>query len=247
MAWWNVPAPQAVPLFSVNTRRILIYAVPFLVPLALIALDRVYAHLRAPAPPRRPRRLPGLLAGAATLALVLVPFLALDRYRRAPLHESRDGPLVRATCAESLRLARHLARGESVAFDPAVQKFAWGVYGAEEASRMRWFLRMGWGRLAHYGTGDIVMHDPLAGLLVPCLQPRDLDVVLTLDAPRRRRLQAYLNGVPAGTVTAGPGPVESAVRLPRAQLFRGDNLLTLSADADPGSITLKRLLYRPAP
>jgi hypothetical protein len=176
---------------------------------------------------------------------VLIPFVALDRYRRAPLHESRDGPLVRVTCAESLRLARHLARGESVSFDPAVQKFAWGAYEAEEASRMRWFLRMGWGRLAHYGTGDIVMHDPLAGILVPCLDPRDLDVVLTLDAPRRRRLQAYVNGVSAGTLIAGPGPVESAVRLPRQQLFRGDNLLTLSADAAEGPITLRRLTYRP--
>lgn len=110
---------------------------------------------------------------------------------------------------------------------------------------MRWFLRMGWGRLAHYGTGDIVMHDPLAGILVPCLDPRDLDVVLTLDAPQRRRVQAFVNGVPAGTLTAGPGPVENAVRLPGRQLFRGDNLLTLSADPEEGPVTLRFLTFRP--
>jgi hypothetical protein len=250
-AWWNVPASQAVPLFSVNTRRILIYALPFLVPLALIALDKVFGRFVPALAPGTavanapPRRWPNVLAGAAAGALVLVPFVELDRYRRAPLHESRDGPLVRVTCAESLRVARHLSRGESVSFDPAVQKFAWGVYPAEEASRMRWFLRMGWGRLAHYGTGDAVMHDPLAGLLVPCLVPRDMDVALTLEAPSRRLLQAFVNGLPAGTLTAGPGSVEGAVRLPRQHLFRGDNLLTLAAEPGEGRVTLRRLTYRP--
>jgi hypothetical protein len=62
-AWWNVPAPQAVPLFSVNTRRILIY-VAVLIPLALIALDRVVAHMREPAAPSAPRRWPNVMAGA---------------------------------------------------------------------------------------------------------------------------------------------------------------------------------------
>ena len=199
----------------------------------------------SPAPPSR-RLWPALAAGAATAALVLAPVVALDPYRRAPLHESRDGPLVRVTCQETLRVARRLSRGESVTFDPAVQHFAWGVDDAGEQNRMRWFLRKGWGAMAHYGTGDIVMHEAQAGLLVPVLTPRDVEVRLTLESPQERRLQAFVNGVPAGSVAAGPHAAESALRIPAGRLFRGDNLLLLAAGVERGGVRLRRLTLAPA-
>lgn len=246
-AWLNVPSARAVPLFSVNTLRILIYALPFLLPLALVALDRAWPHMREPAPPAPPGRLPNALAAAAAAALVLVPLFALDRYRRAPLHETRDGPLVRATAQETLRVGRRLSRGETVVFDPAVQRFAWGAFDAAEANRMRWFLRRGWGALAHYGTGDIVMHEPQAGLLVPCLAPADLQAVLTLEAPTPRRLRAFVNGRPAGLLSAGPAPVDSALRIPAAALFRGDNQLTIDAGGEWTGVKLRRFTLGPVP
>lgn len=245
-AWVNVPSAEPVPLFSVNTLRILIYALPFLIPLALVALDRVWPHMAAPPPPGRRGRALEVAAAAAALALALVPVVALDRYRRAPLYETRDGPLVRTTAQETLRAARRLQRGETVSFDPAVQRFAWGAFDAAEASRMRWFLRGGWGALAHYGTGDVVMHEAQAGLLVPCLSPRDLEVALTLEAPDQRRLRAFVNGQPVGTLPAAPAPVETALRVPAALLFRGDNVLTLAGEGGPdGGVRLRRFTLRP--
>src|SRR5262249_11641991 len=75
----NVPSREPVPLFGANFERILVYAVPLMVPLALIALDRIVPSLAAPtvsAPPRG-QFLPAL----AALAVMAVPFLVLDRYR----------------------------------------------------------------------------------------------------------------------------------------------------------------------
>ncbi|HET8644745.1 MAG TPA: hypothetical protein VFO85_04600, partial [Vicinamibacteria bacterium] len=247
-AWLNVPSARPVPLFSANTLRILIYALPFLLPLALIALDRVWPHMGEPAPPGRPRRLPNLLAAAAALVLALVPVFALDPYRRAPLHETRDGPMLRATTQETLRTARRLSRGETVTFDPALQHFAWGVDGAAEAHRMRWFLRRGWGPLPHYGTGDVVMQEAEATLLLPCLVPRELQVELTLEAPAERRLRAFVNGAPVGLLVAGPGGTPTALRLPAALLYRGDNVLTLAAGGGEwAGVTLRRVALGPAP
>jgi hypothetical protein len=245
-AWVNIPSPRAVPLFSANTLRVLIYALPFLIPLALIALDRVWPNLGQPSPPRpTPRRLDAACA-VASIALVLLPVLALDRYRRAPLYETRDGPLVRTAAQETLRTARRLQRGETVSFDPAVQRFAWGAFDAAEASRMRWFLRGGWGALAHYGTGDIAMHDAQAVLLLPVLVPRDLEVRLTLEAPDQRRLRAFVNGQPVGALAAGPGPVETRLRVPATLLFRGDNVLTLAAEGGAvQGVKLRRYVLRP--
>jgi hypothetical protein len=246
-AWVNVPSARAVPLFSVNTLRILVYALPFLLPLALVALDRVWPHMTGPAAPRPPRRLPNLAALPAIALLLLVPILALDRYRRVPLHETRDGPLVRTTARETLRAARRLSRGETVAFDPESHRFAWGEFDAAEAHRMRWFLRGGWGSLAHYGTGDIVMHEARAGLLVPCLAPANLQATITLQAPERRRLRAFVNGRPAGPLSAGPDPVLNSIGIPADALFRGDNLLTIAAAGDDwAGVALRRLTLGPA-
>ena len=131
--------------------------------------------------------------------------------------------------------------------DPAYHRFAWGVFDAAEAHRMRWFLRGGWGSLAHYGTGDIVMHEPRAGLLVPCLVPADLQATITLQAPERRRLRAFVNGRPAGPLSAGPDPVHNSLGIPAGALFRGDNVLAIAAAGDDwGGVALRRFTLGPA-
>src|SRR5262249_52875448 len=154
--------------------RILVYAVPLLVPLVLIALDRLAPHLGPPPP--SPREGAQLLPALAALAVIVAPFLLLDRYRRVDLQSTRDGPLVLAVCRESWRTAARLDAGEEVAFDPASRRFAWGESDPGQLGRMRWLLREGWGERAHYGTGEVVMHAPAATLLLPVLTPADLDL-----------------------------------------------------------------------
>jgi hypothetical protein len=111
-------------------------------------------------------------------------------------------------------------------------------------ARMRWFLRDGWGRRPHYGQGDIVMQEARASLLVPCLRPRELEAVLRLEAPSARRVELVVNGRPLGERLVGPSGDEAVVRLPADALFRGDNVLTLSADM-PG-LRLLSMTLRPA-
>ena len=111
---------------------------------------------------------------------------------------------------------------------------------------MRWFLREGWGALAHYGTGDIVMREATASLLVPCLRPRTLDAALSLQAPSPRRVGLLLNGRSLGGRDVTTSAAETVVRLPAEDLFRGDNVLTVSDPGAPG-LHLRRLVLRPAP
>ena len=150
------------------------------------------------------------------------------------LRGARDGPYVLGLCRESLRTAFRLERGQAVSFDAATQRFAWGDSDPGGLDRMRWFLRGGWGGLAHYGTGDIVMHEASASLLVPSLRPRDLDLGLETETPAGVRLAIAINGRPVGETAPGGG--RTVVRIPAATLFRGDNLATVSSsDGAPGA------------
>jgi hypothetical protein len=231
--------------FSADVPRLLLYALPVLIALASIALDRVWPHLRTPraAPP-----LPRVWRAAAALlavATAVAPFLLVDRYRRVDLRGARDGPYVLGLCRESLRTAFRLERGQAVSFDAATQRFAWGDSDPGEMDRMRWFLREGWGGLAHYGTGDIVMHEATASLLIPILRPRDLDLELVTEAPASVRLALAVNGRALGETAAGGG--RTVMRVPAAVLFRGDNALAVSStDASPGAC-LSRLALTPRP
>jgi hypothetical protein len=229
--------------FAADVTRLLLYALPLLVPLALMAVFPVSA---APEPgaPRPPRRRASLAGGMAAAGLVVALPLLLDRYRRIDLRGTRDGPLVLSLCRESLRAAQRLEAGRTVEFDAATTGYEWGVSPPDEMSRMRWFLRGGWGRRAHYGKGDIVMQEARASLLVPCLRPRELDAVLRLEAPSPRRVALVVNGRRLGERLVGPSGDETVVRLPADALFRGDNVLTLSADM-PG-LRLLSLTLRPA-
>jgi hypothetical protein len=230
--------------FSADVPRLLLYALPVLIALALVALDRVWPHLEPPAalaPVSRPWR---VAAAILAVAAAVAPFLLVDRYRRVDLRGARDGPYVLGLCRESLRTAFRLERGQAVSFDAATQRFAWGDSDPGELDRMRWFVRGGWGGLAHYGTGDIVMHESEATLLIPCFRPRDLEMELVTEAPPGTRLEVSVNGHPLGETAPGGGRV--VVRVPATLLFRGDNLATLSSQSGGGA-RLRRLALSPRP
>jgi hypothetical protein len=231
------PFLNPVAFFPADIPRLLIYALPALIPLALAALQGIWA---APAPtavaPASPRK--AAAAWAAVALAALAPVLLLDRYRRLDLGGPRDGPYVLALCRESWRAARRLERGEAVVLDPA--GFTWEAASREELGRMRWFLREGWGAHAHYGTGDVVMEEPRASLVLPILTPRDVGVSLELEAPRPAALAVEVNGQLAGHWHGAGG-----VRVPARLLVRGDNVVTLvSLDGTRGA-RLRGLAYEP--
>jgi hypothetical protein len=140
LAWINVPSPVPVVLFGANTERLLLYALPLLIPLALVALERLLrVAALVPAPASGRSRLLDAAAVAGLSVALLLPLLGVDRYRRLPLHEPRDGPLLMAFCRESLRTARRIERGEEVRLDPEQLRFAWGVSDPGRLFEMRWF------------------------------------------------------------------------------------------------------------
>jgi hypothetical protein len=230
--------------FAADVTRLLLYALPLLIPLALMAFFPLAAPERPGAAGAASR--PSLVGAAGAAAIVLSLPLLLDRYRRIDLRGARDGPLVLALCRESFQAARRLERDRAVVLDAATTGYEWGVSPPEEMGRMRWFLREGWGPRAHYGAGDIVMQEDRASLLVPCLRPRELEAVLRLDAPGPRPVEVLVNGRSLGERIVGTSGDEAVVRVPAEALVRGDNVLTLSAPDGPG-LRLRSLVLRPAP
>ena len=223
VAWVNVPATEPVFLFGVNVHRLLVYALPFLVPLALAPLTRATGGLVAAPRPglaSRPLRLAG---AAATVVVVVAPLLLLDRYRRAPFAPVRDGPLVVTLQRESLLAARTLQAGQVVEWR-LEEGYLPGDHDPRRMGRMRWFLKDGWGDLPHYGQGPALVKAPVATVLVPTFGERDLDLSLDLTGGDAA---VSVNGHLLGTCSAREGPCR--LRLPRARLFRGDNLLRLTA------------------
>lgn len=210
--------------FTGDVRRLLIYAVPFMVALA-VHLDPAHGGLRAlPSSP---------LARRAAMALVAVLTLApltLDRYSRIDLSTSRDGPYVLGFARETLRTARKLDRGEIVMFDPAVRKFAWGVSPPGELSKLRFFLRRGFGPVPHYGIHDIRMRDVEATLIVPLLEKRTLTLTLTVDARESAWVSVSAGGERVGEVLVGPQAVEATFEIAGDRLFRGDNPIELRCE-----------------
>ena len=252
---WLAAILIAVPLFAASyvsgsffaadVTRLLIYALPLLVPLALMALVPVAGSVETPATAVTPPWAERAAAAGAAAIVIGLPFL-LDRYRRVDLRGTRDGPLVLALCRESLQASERLERGRPVAFDTATTGYEWGVSPPEEMSRMRWFLREGWGPRAHYGTGEVVMQEARASLLLPVRRSRELEAVLRLDAPSPRPVQMLVNERSLGERVVGPSGDETVVRLPADALFRGDNVLTLAAPGGPG-VRFRSLTVRPAP
>ena len=245
LAWLKVPSREPVPLFGANFERLLVYSVPLLLPLVLIALDRAVPNL-GPARAMGPSRGEPLFALAALGAIVL-PFVLLDRYRRVDLQGSRDGPLVLAVCRETWRTASRLAAGDEVSFDAESRRFAWGDSDPGQLGRMRWFLREGWGERAHYGTNEIVMHQPEATVLLPVLTPAALDVRLRMMSPVPATLALGVNGRPLGSWHVDQAVTEQVFRVPARVLFRGDNLVTISSPEGRVGARLREISYRPVP
>jgi len=231
--------------FAADVTRLLLYALPLLLPLALMAFFPVAAGPEPPAAARTTSR-PSIAGAILPVVIVLSLPLLLDRYRRIDLRGARDGPLILALCRESVQAARRLQRDRPVVLDTATTGYEWGVSPPEEMGRMRWFLREGWGARAHYGTGDVVMQEARASLLLPCLRPRELEAVLRLEAPSPRSVEVLVNGRSLGQRIVGPSGDEAVVRVPAGALFRGDNVLTLSAPDGPG-LRFRSLAVRPAP
>lgn len=235
--------------FSLDVPRLILYAVPLVLPLALLALDRMLPQV-SPAP--SPGRTPGVASAAAALGAAMVvalPVVLVDRYRRTDLSDERDGPYVLSFCRESLRTANRLDRGLAVTWDPDSRRFISGVNHPSEMGRMRWFLLEGWGEKAYYGTRDIGMRETRASVVVPCLRPRDLDVFIVADAPREDRVEVQVNGTRVGELGVGTEPRETAFRIPAALLFRGDNRLSFVAARfeRPWVLRVHELTLRPAP
>jgi hypothetical protein len=242
-AFVNVGDPRVI-FFGKNTERLLVYAIPLLLPLALHATDALRGRAAAmPAAVAARPRADRVAGGLAVLALLAVG-LGLDRYRRADLRATRDGPLVLAFCRESLAAARRLERGRFTVLDPERDYFVAGQSDARDLGRMRWYLRDGWGpRPSSISAGPVVAQEARATFVLPCLTPADWLVTLTLSAREARRVRIDLNGREVGTADAGPAPERVVVAVGRDALFRGDNLVGL--DGGPG-VRLHRVSVRPA-
>jgi hypothetical protein len=241
VAFLNAPRAVAAPYV---VPRHMIYAVPFVLPLALLAVDRIWRNAGAPPPPPAGRPRWRWMAVLATAAVLVFPFAALDRYRRAPLHDPLVGPLILTTCRESLRTARALAAGREVVWDVDRTGWTWGRSDPGAMSQMRWFLREGWGLFPWNQTGEARMSEPEATVLLPSFGGSALDLQLTLTVPGEVLLGIAVNGRPLELLLVTPDPHPRSVRIPADLLFRGDNVLTLER-RDGGAPRLHRLVIRP--
>ena len=166
------------------------------------------------------------LAMAAAIVLLLAP-AALDPYSRVDLSTARDGPYVLGFTRETLKTARKLSRGETVIFDPLERRFAWGVSPPSELAKLRFFLRDGFGPIAHYGIHEIRVRESRATLIVPILQPRSLTLTMTMDARESAWIAVLAGTSHLGEALIGPETVQATFKIPAASLFRGDNPIVL--------------------
>ena len=210
--------------FADDVKRLLIYVLPFVAALA-VHLDPDHAQRRL----LRGTPLSATAAKVLLLVLAVAP-LGLDRYSRMDLTTSRDGPYVLGAVRESLRTARRLERGDTVTFDPSERKFAWGVSPPNDLSKLRFFLRQGFGPLAHYGIHDIKMREPSATMIVPLIEVRPLKVTLHMDARTSAWITFLVGGVRVGEALVGPQAVAVTLDVSRERLFRGDNPVELRCE-----------------
>src|SRR5262245_56115494 len=74
---------------------------------------------------------------------------------------------------------------------------------------------------------EVALHGSSAAIVVPVLEPGDLNLVLDVRSPEALSVRLAMNGRPLGDVTAGPEPSRQRLQVPAHALFRGDNCLTL--------------------
>lgn len=232
---WIVAGTFAQPLLAQyaihqvvgEMNRYLLYAVPALVPLALIALDRVVPVFDAPPPATAAPRLLGRLATVATVVALVFPLAVLDRYRRLDLQGRRDGLYILGFCRGTLNTARKLRDGAAVLLKMDERRFTPQGFEAEEFERMRWFLRDGWGPAPWYGTEEALMQSDRATLVLPCLTPAPIEITLALSAATETPLRLSVNGRPIGEGLVSTARTRLRFEVPADALFRGDNMVAL--------------------
>jgi len=233
-----------VIFFGKNTERVLVYAIPFLLPLALHVIDAIRGRAAAAPDERAADRRVSRAVGALAVIVLVALGLGLDRYRRLDLRGARDGPLLLTFCRESLASARRLQRGRVIVFDPERNYFVAGRSDARDLGRMRWYLRDGWGpRPSSISAGEVVTQEPRATVVLPCLTPADWQLTLWLSSPEPQAVRVDVNGRPLGEVRPEGEGGRRPIVVPRDALFRGDNLIGLTAAA-PG-VRLHRVMVRP--
>jgi hypothetical protein len=227
-------AEPSVPFFGEDIPRLLLYALPVTLPLALAVLERALGRVRSAAAPVAPPRAATAVACAGfALAVALLPLLLQDRYRRADLRGPRDGRLVLTFCRESLGQAESTAAGRSVDMAPERRSFLPGKSYPQLASQMRWFLRAGWGRQPAYGNEPVVSQAASASLVIPVFVPEDLNLNLIGSAAQPRHVTVFVNGRGVGEMDLADALSRQRLVLPGGALFRGDNDLRFESAA-PG-------------
>lgn len=241
------PFVNPVTFLSVDIDRLLLYALPAVIPLALAALDGLLPSSE-PRPSATTPSWVSRLALALTAGAAVLPLWIVDPYRRVDLQGTRDATVMLAVFRESLESAEKLEGDEAFEFDAASGRYAQGLtepFDLSQLRRVRWFLRDGWGSLPARRTGDAVMTEREATLILPCLTPRALSAVLTLDAPQETRLGLRVNDRPIADLLVGPGVGQWTVVVPANVLFRGDNALTLRAvESEAPLVRLRRFVIR---
>ncbi len=249
-ATWGLPfaasvytAEPSVPFFGEDIPRLLLYAMPLNLALGLAVVERVFRHREA-AEPVRPLEM-RLAVGASLLALVvaLAPLATQDRYRRADLRGPRDGRFVLTFCRESLEQARLVAAGRAVELAPERRSFVPGKSFPELAGQMRWFLQRGWPPAARY-SGPVVAAAGEATLVLPSVDPQDLNLNLVASAASPRRVAVLVNGQGVGEMELADTPSRQRFVVPGGTLFRGDNELRIVSEG-PG-VRLHELRLRAA-
>jgi hypothetical protein len=224
------PFLNPVTFFSDDIPRLLLYALPAVLPLAFAASDGVLPRVD-PSPPRAWSPATGPIAAVLAVGVVATTLSILDRYRRVDLQGSRDATVMLAVLRGSIDAAQALDAGDAFAFDPSRGRYSEGLpprHNLSALRRVRWFLRAGWGASAPREGGTPTMHEGEAHVLLPCLAPRTLKGTLTLRSPSEVRVAVAVNGRPVGDLPVGPEARAFELELPAGVLFRGDNDLSLS-------------------
>jgi len=245
LAWMNVPDTRPFGFLG-DVPRLHIYALPFLIPLALIGLGRLVPRLAPHWPPDVPRGVAASplvtgLAVAVLAATVCGPFLLVDRYQRVALHARRDGMQILLTCRHTLTVAERLRRGETVVLPVEPHE----SLAPRDPRRWRWFLYGPWPDDVYTGDSDLRLANRPAALLIPTLEPATLEVGLRLVGAAQTAVALDVNGTPVGRLRVGTVARTRKIRLPAAALLRGDNVLTL-APRDPGvKVVIEGVTLRP--
>jgi len=214
--------------------RLHVYVLPPLLPFVLLAVDRIARHRGEEATvPTIPTgwQIASLVAAAA---VVVSPFLLLDRYQRVDMRGDGDAARLLATCRGTLRAVDRLARGEEVMQQPVRQE-------ADEPGepRLRWYLRDGWEAGEHVAT----MTATRATLIVPARPPRPLYLGLSFSPGTFSDVRFSIGG----RTLEWTHREDVNIKIPAEALVRGDNLLTLERDAGSPAPQLRGLLIRPMP